>query len=252
MGDLQSHLTWYKGMPWSCIPLQRREKRPGLQIWRTYTSRFPSEWEYKGWFPEDTQSNIGIITGKISKLVVVDIDNEEGYLTMNTLPKTMTAKTSHGYHLYYQCFDPGRTVTFEFCGKTNHVKSEGSYVVAPPSIHPDGTKYEFISHLPAAIQEYDEILKAITAAGGVFPSATLPDRPITWASELCMTQGEGNRNTAAAQLCGLLINKFKYDPELIMGLMVAWNSYYCSPSLGDHELRNLVDQEYRRYGPQER
>ena len=96
-------------------------------------------------------SNIGIATGKISGIVVLDIDpRDRGDEVLRLfeakykkLPVTVTALSGGGglhYYFKYPDFDiPSRNALrlgFDF-------KSDGDWVVAPPSVHISGKAYEW-------------------------------------------------------------------------------------------------------------
>jgi hypothetical protein len=62
----------YLDMGWSVIPL--RGKRPVLGSWLEYQKRLATREEVREWFRLEPDANIGIVTGKVSGLVVVDFD----------------------------------------------------------------------------------------------------------------------------------------------------------------------------------
>ena len=104
------------------------------------------------WWTETPEANIGIACDA-SGLVVVDIDARHGgYKTLEALeaeiglyPDTVVARTGcrePGLHLYYRVPEG-----MEFKGKLGpgiDIKHHG-YVVAAPSVHPDGGRYEWIT-----------------------------------------------------------------------------------------------------------
>jgi len=49
-------------------------KRP-IVGWTEYQKRLPTEEEVKGWFDQNPDANIGIVTGKVSGIVVFDLDS---------------------------------------------------------------------------------------------------------------------------------------------------------------------------------
>ena len=51
-------------------------KRP-LISWKDYQTRLPTEKEICQWFDQHPDANIGIVTGKISNLVVFDLDSTD-------------------------------------------------------------------------------------------------------------------------------------------------------------------------------
>jgi hypothetical protein len=104
------------------------------------------------WWTETPEANIGIACDA-SKLVVIDVDTRRGgYKTLEALeaeiglyPDTVVARTGcrePGLHLYYRVPEG-----MEFKGKLGpgiDIKHHG-YVVAAPSVHPDGGRYEWIT-----------------------------------------------------------------------------------------------------------
>lgn len=250
---------------WSVIPLKYGGKEPAIiSSWRTYCERLPTNTELDYWFGGSSNYNIGVVTGEISNLIVIDIDDSD---TARQILKhlsnydrrymyTPIVQTSSGVHIYYQPFNNRiRTHSFELNGRVHHVKAYNSYVVAPPSVHESGVIYSMITEdpeffIPAVVDEV-ELMQQFVYVGAKPTSKGNHEKPINWASELCDMIPKGSRNDAAAQLCGLLINKFPHDPGFIHGMMVAWNNTYCDPPLPDSELNYLVESEYRRYGPKE-
>jgi len=257
-------LDFYGELGINVIPIQAPghgsdPKRPALDEWTTYQKRLSTPMEHKLWWEySDIPRNLGVVTGTISgNLIVVDIDDEDTYETLKKadgrFSDTLVCKTGKGYHLYYFSIDGEihRTITFKMNGKTHHLKGENSYVVAPPSTHISGVMYQFLDEISPAYADFNNLKADLAAAGCTFTvdEKGFKDRSLTWASELMTPTPQGERNTRAAQLCGLLINKFPYDLGFIEGMMAAWNVMYCVPKLSDDELSTLISGEYRRYGP---
>ena len=131
----------YLRQNFSIIPIGS-DKRPLIK-WTEYQTRRATEEEVRGWFTKWPDANIGLVTGKISDTVVVDIDDIEiGFKNLaEYIPsgiKTPTAQTpADGYHLFFKC--PAVEVR-------NNAKvipgcdfrGEGGYVVVAPSF----CKYE--------------------------------------------------------------------------------------------------------------
>lgn len=251
----------YTDLGFSIIPVRPPDsdgndgKRPALREWTTYMKEKPKKELLDWWF--SSSPSIAVITGSVSNLTVIDIDDLESYnqlmLILSKWP-TMTVSTGKGMHLYYRPTKETaghKTVTFNLNGNLHHMKQEGSYVVAPPSRHKSGRMYTLVNYDAPLEVSMDELMIAIKESGAVFSSQAQSSKPIQWASELTQPLGEGGRNNAAAQLCGLLIRKFRSDPGFIMGMMVAWNHEYCKPPLTERELQYLVDTEYNRYKDRE-
>lgn len=136
---------------YSVIPLIPKDKDPIIK-WKPFQERKPTEGELREWF-ENTKNNIGIVTGKISNLSVIDLDGKPAVDFMTTghdLPLSPMVKTGkdYGYHLYCQFNAALRNFQARSDLPSIDMRSEGGYVVAPPSIHPNGKIYEWVSTPP--------------------------------------------------------------------------------------------------------
>lgn len=137
---------------YSVIPLGK-DKRPLLASWKEYQTRLPSEEELKTWWEKWPSANIGVVTGKISGISVIDIDiYKANNTTLDKFPKTLTIKTGNGgYHLYYEYVE-GLSISANAYANLPGVdiRSDGGYVVAPPSVtsylkegKPSGGEYTY-------------------------------------------------------------------------------------------------------------
>ena len=78
--------------------------------WEEYTKRLPTSLEKQEWQKLFPGKDIGIVTGEISGLFVLDVDGEEGAATLHefltskdfSLPKTPSVKTPNGRHFYFR------------------------------------------------------------------------------------------------------------------------------------------------------
>lgn len=55
------------------IPFEARSKRPGL-AWLEFQTRRASQQEVERWFRHRRDASVGVVTGAISGIVVVDVD----------------------------------------------------------------------------------------------------------------------------------------------------------------------------------
>lgn len=94
------------------------------------------------WWARWPTAGVGIATGRVSGLVVVDVDGDEGERSAEALelPPTRTVRTARGRHAYY-AHPGGRVPNRARVRPGVDVRGEGGYVVAPPSPHPDGDAY---------------------------------------------------------------------------------------------------------------
>src|SRR3981081_3334892 len=103
------------------------------------------------WWDRVPDANIGLATGKISALVVLDVDGPTGEATLasiegkhGSLPSTREVKTGKGRHLYF-CYPKDVTKVKSVARKKLglDVRADGGYVIAPPSLHESGQRYTF-------------------------------------------------------------------------------------------------------------
>lgn len=133
------------------------------------------------WWRQTPTANIGIATGPTSGLLVVDLDGPEGIATWSALERdryisTKEAATAGGRHLYFRSsLTVGNTA--KRLGPGIDTRGKGGYVVAPPSIHPTGDTYRWLTHHPIA-QLPDWLAKMIQAAKPV-PAQTYAPRDVS-------------------------------------------------------------------------
>lgn len=125
------------------------------------------------WWSKVPAANIGLCTGRTASgkyLVVIDLDEDEGkdkhgitelqqYLTDKsaTFPPTLEAVTGrNGRHLAYFTDEEIRNTTDLLPGID--VRGEGGYIVAAPSVHPNGNVYRWkdSAFTPDGIAQADE------------------------------------------------------------------------------------------------
>lgn len=115
-------------------------------------------------FRHKANANIGIATGPISNIFVVDIDGALGESSLQNfpaLPATLTSTTGRGRHLFFHY--PQRKV-YTRAGKFApglDIRGEGGYVVAPPSIHHTGIPYEWMDDTAPIADAPDWLLDII-------------------------------------------------------------------------------------------
>ncbi len=143
-------------------------KRP-IGIWKGRESKDPAQ--VAKWQEKYPGCNWGIATGANSGVFVVDVDGDEGSKTLAEWQNcyggiaTATVKTHRGHHFYFCCPD-----NLEIGNKVGlvpgiDIRGEGGMVVAPPSVHEEGTIYEWITPLSELAQAPDWLLEMV--AGGL-------------------------------------------------------------------------------------
>jgi putative DNA primase/helicase len=107
--------------------------------------------QIKAFWSKWPDANIGIATGAVSGIVVLDIDGTQGIATLQTLiaeygklPRTPVVKTARGWHIFFK-LPQGIAIPCSAGGGLD-IRSDGGYVVAPPSVHASGHVYRWCDH----------------------------------------------------------------------------------------------------------
>jgi len=232
-------LQWakfYTSKGFSVIPLKPRSKQPLIR-WKQFQNRRPTNIELEEWFA-DGQNNIAIVTGKISGVTVVDLDSTDAisFADEHQFPSSPEVITGKGAHLYYKYCDGIRNFQSKDDLPNIDLRSEGGYVVAPPSFHPDGPKYEWVDGFG-----FDDIPLS------PLPDILIPDKETQKQSIQDLTQGvaKGKRNNSLASLTGVWISQGKsYDDCLSMA--TEWNLKN-TPSLSGGEVENTVNSIWSKH-----
>jgi KaiC/GvpD/RAD55 family RecA-like ATPase len=157
------------------------------------------------------------VTGAISGLGVVDLDGPIGAKNGVGLhlPNTLTSLTGEGRQLFYKYREGVCNSASEVAEKVD-VRGEGGYCAAPPSVHPNGKRYQWLS-------------------GSVSNANALPDFPILssvstptakttvqlgtgWIQDALSGLKEGNRDATFARIVGKLHHS-GLDPVTIRALL---------------------------------
>lgn len=132
---------------WSCFPIPRGEKAAKIK-WERWQAERPDPATVAGWASRD--SNIAIVTGAISGLLVLDLDSADAVAEAEELglPETIRANTAKGQHVYFR--HPGGTIKNRAKMKPGwDIRCDGGYVVGPGSLHPSGAEYSW--HYPPGL-----------------------------------------------------------------------------------------------------
>jgi hypothetical protein len=143
----------YLGLGFSVLPINPQNKNPFIK-WKEFESRIAAEDEIREWWRKWPNAMLGIVTGTISGVVVVDIDEPKGAEELSKIiPDSLlipTVKTPRGgQHLYFKSPTPAignNTRIVPGCD----FRGEGGYIIAPPSMNGEGNAYEWVQGLSFA------------------------------------------------------------------------------------------------------
>ena len=228
----------YRRLGWSPIPIKERSKEPNLLELRPYLTRKATKEELDAW----RWSGVGIVTGPVSGVLVLDVDGPEGEMELQKRghPVTPMVRTpGGGLHLYFKHPDHHVRTGIRVAPGLD-VKASGGYVVAPPSVGANGRPYEWIlSPEEAELAEPPEWLMGLLErerSKGPAPAVGERIPP-------------GKRNGALASLAGTMRRRGMGEGEILAALQVA-NEQRCQPPLETEEVEKIA-ASVARYEPAE-
>ena len=159
----KTYASNYRKRGFSIIPIKNGSKEASVS-WKEFQARRPTKQELKSWGKTFPDANVAIVTGKVSGVVVVDADSKDAIKFVKKLgvpEETPMVRTKRGAHFYFRYPDSGvPSRSFKKLGLD--IKSDGGYVLAPPSVHPDGGTYKWMTELSAELPKLPKkLLKLI-------------------------------------------------------------------------------------------
>lgn len=152
MNPLLDAALSYAASGWLVFPCQPRSKIPATA--HGFKDATRDDQQIRAWWTAMPDANVAIATGEDSGLFVLDVDHKTGRTLEDALaqfPETLpehvpTVRTGGGGLQYFFAFPKGRNLSISGgrLGLGIDTRGNGGYVVAPPSIHPHGTAYQWI------------------------------------------------------------------------------------------------------------
>lgn len=250
----------FRDRGWSCIPL--RGKKPALESWKEFQARRPTLGEVAAWFGQATkqQHNVGIVTGRVSGLAVIDCDSasDMAYWLDNFPASPLMVQTgTGGLHIYYQLPDGvavgNRIRVFD---RKIDVRGEGGYVVAPPSRHPNGNLYCWTTWGAYSLDDVpifdpgwiDDGRAARRELRATFPRAPISrniDDVRTRIDQIFSISGSGGHSSCFHVACLLFEAGLSKDEALLE--IVRWSeSGRAQPAWSLHELEHKITDAQKK------
>jgi hypothetical protein len=197
------------------------------------------------WWHREPQCNVAIATGSVSNVFALDVDNVDAECELRRLetkhgglPATVEVITARGRHVYFQTPE---TPVRNSAGKVApgiDVRGDGGYVLAPPSVHPSGKRYEWSVDCASAFATApDWLLAKITGASG---NGAAPTAPSEWRALIARGVAEGSRDNTVAKVSGHLLRRY-IDPHVVLTLLQSWNTTHCTPPLPAEDVERIVN-----------
>lgn len=223
----------YVDSGWSVLPVRPEEKRPIMTNWLQYTKTRATREMVDKWFASLTGVGVGAVTGKISGIIVLDVENDCPYRIEDLLkkyPTQMIARSgSGGFHLFYNYpINVPRVSNRVRIFEGADLRADGGFIVLPPTRHPNGNRYEWVKRGPL----------------GAFPLAFLDMKSEStngnegWITEALRGASEGSRNDTCARLAGYFFKK-GMSADIVEALLMDWNEKN-DPPLPAREIRTTL------------
>ena len=210
------------------------------------------------------KANIGVHT---NSLAVLDVDGEEGVASLDAicsrrhgardllLRSPMSQTGSGGMHFFFRNNPDGSIRNKVKFLPGLDIRSEGGYVVVPPSNHVSGKRYQWVRR-PAEVAPkfFPSWLKEeISNSEGRNRLPLMKANGEARASIDLSKIGEiteGGRNQGLTRICGRLFWEGRGENE-IRSLMKTINQMACKPPVSDGELesiyKNIKSKEMRKH-----
>ena len=238
MENYRNNLTWalyYRSLGWSPFPLAKGGKE-AIVSWKKYQTEIPTVEEITEWWTQWPEANIGIATGKVSGIIVLDLDAKHGRTSKEfKMPITVCAKTGGGGEHYLFRHPGGRIKNSEglLFGKGVDIRGDGGYFAVAPSLHESGKHYEWTIG-----PDQEEIAEAPDWLIEAFSKQTEKAEKL-WQKG---AEGvpEGQRNATAISVAGKLLSSLPPELKETTGWagLVACNEQNDKP-LPEGELREV-------------
>lgn len=217
-------------------------KRP-LVKWMDFQYRIPTAEELMEWPIE----NLGIITGEISGLAVIDCESREDYewFWKNRGRSPMVCKTRRGYHLYFRRPEGGvknaQRVPDEDGKPRYDVRGDGGYVLAPPSRHSDGRYYW--ATMPYHAKDLPEFKPEWRPdAGPTRDTDKLICDGAAYIAKINAVSGQGGHDDTYRAVQCLKTSGLRESEALIV--LQRWNDTNADPPWSEKELLHKIESVY--------
>jgi Bifunctional DNA primase/polymerase, N-terminal len=172
LSALRAAALGYARRGWFVFPVKPRSKAPATRSGFKDATTDPGLVD--AWWVQMPTANIGIDCGR-SGLLIVDVDGPVGagewakLLAAHGMIDTLASITARGFQLWFR--SDGESSRSRRLATELETRGAGGYVIAPPSVHPAGARYEWGNDTEIAAAP-DWLLEGLAPA----PSAPVGER----------------------------------------------------------------------------
>lgn len=170
---LNAALEYFDKRNWAIHPLAPKDKKPISKEWSKWSNELPAREQVINWWKENPNYNIGLVTGKASGVVVLDVDlpkNPNAIAELEAIAGESTHKKiicpfvrtpGGGLHAYFAYPEGANIGCSSISIEGIDTRGNGGNIVLPPSIHPNGGIYRW--HLPLEDRDLPPLPNTIVA-----------------------------------------------------------------------------------------
>ncbi|WP_410000399.1 bifunctional DNA primase/polymerase [Gemmata sp. SH-PL17] len=208
--------------------------------------------QIRKWWGAFPDANIGLATGTVSGVWVLDVDGPEGCAALaeleqrhGKLPETVVAKTAKGEHYFFRIPDGVSIRSLVRALPEVDTRGDGGYVIVPESDHRSGVKYLWvqspeeieIAFAPAWLLELVTRTKRSSSSRSNSDEAfaeLAPDLDIRTAPGA----PEGQRHNRACRLIGSALGR-RVPIHVLTAYALAW-ALRCAPPMDEEEVLGII------------
>ena len=233
----------YARRGWAVFPLMPGKKEPATA--HGFKDATTDEAAIEEWWTARPDCNVGIACGAVSGgLAVIDLDVHDGADGRESLreweeanfplPPTVTAVTgSGGEHMLFQA--DGECRNASNASMAVDVRGDGGYIVAPPSVHPNGGRYRWAE----GRSPYQLEPARLAGSAARFVDA-VRSRKMGERLDVKAEVGKGGRNDYLFKL-GCKLRAQSWEPDMIESTLKGYNASNVRPPLPPAEVRKIID-----------
>lgn len=233
----------YAARGWAVFPLNGKTPFAGTHGWKDATTertRIDEMWRR---YP---QANVAIATGAISNLTVLDLDAKHDAAAQlarlmhptDLMPPTAAVRTGGGgTHFYFQNAGIGNSAGLIALGID--IRGNGGYVAAPPSVHPNGTAYQWYDDAQPdhGIAEMPQWLLDLIGESKI---KYIEERRNAIRTLFANGAAEGKRNDSLARMAGYLFRS-NLPPLFCREVLHLWAAHRLRPAMSQDEIDTTIE-----------
>ena len=231
---METYLDFFEQQGFDLVPIANNNKIPVEKDWTNKHHKDKDEW--KGWIASSL--NIGVKTGEISDITILDIDQKPIPEEIKKLMgNTLMQESSKGYHLFYK-YVPELPKTRIDDLKIDIENNGGQVVIYPSTIDGVQRKIEKLTEIQVMPKE---LLKFIQSKVTV-PRKTDSERVVEDIKNEDFNFGaikQGNRNDSLVRLGGIFRKELNLNQTSFV--LRVLNNHMCEDPLSNKELTAMIN-----------